>query len=518
MGGAGIRPPDSSSGGFHPSSETETVQPGPAAGSGPFLWPSDRPPQAPRKPPPAPVDWQTWLQRLTILVGVAAAIWIYFMPTPAGLDPKGKTAFAVFTLSTTLWITNALPFGITGLLSVALLGITHAMTASDAFAAFGNSAVFFLIGVFLLAAALIKSGLSKRCALLFLSHFEQSPYSFAYGMTLVAALATVWMPAQATTAMLFPIAVEVALALKLEPKKSAYAKVLFLSLGWGAMVGSNASFLGSTRAALALGLLSKTYGSTVTITFSQWVIAALPVVVLGALAVPVVLRLCFPREVVDFRAARTVLEATVRELGPMGRTQWIVAGTVLATVASWVIFGGRADLASIALLGATSLFALRVLTWDQAEGQVYWNVVLMYGGAIALGVVIDQTGAAKWLIERVVGGAQIPAVMAVTGVCVATLVLSEFMSNAAAVAVMLPLAFSLGDRLGASPVALVLATSIGAGLDFALPFSSAPNTIVFASGYLRMSDVVKAGAIMTIVSLLIVLLVAHTWWGWLGIV
>jgi sodium-dependent dicarboxylate transporter 2/3/5 len=444
------------------------------------------------------------------------AIWIYFTPTPAGLDPKGKTAFAVFVLSTTLWITNALPFGITGLLTVALLGITHAMAPSEAFAAFGNSAVFFLIGVFLLAAALIKSGLSKRCALLFLRRFEKSPYSFAYGMTLAAALATVWMPAQATTAMLFPIAVEVALALKLEPKKSAYAKVLFLSLGWGAMVGSNASFLGSTRAALALGLLSKTYGST--ITFSQWVVAALPVVVLGALAVPAVLRISFPREVVDFRAARTVLEATVRDLGPMGRPQWIVAGTVVATVASWVIFGGRADLAAIALLGATALFAFGVLTWDQAEGQVYWNVVLMYGGAIALGVVIDQTGAAKWLIERVVGGAQIPAVLAVTGVCVATLVLSEFMSNAAAVAVMLPLAFSLGDRLGASPVALVLATSIGAGLDFALPFSSAPNTIVFASGYLRMSDVVKAGAIMTIVSLLIVLLVAHTWWGWLGIV
>ena len=92
------------------------------------------------------------------------------------------------------------------------------------------------------------------------------------------------------------------------------------------------------------------------------------------------------------------------------------------------------------------------------------------------------------------------------------------MSNAAAVAVMLPLALSLGNTLGASPVALTLAVSIGAGLDFALPFSSAPNTIVFASGYLRMIDVVKAGSIMTIASIAIVLLVAWLWWPIIGLV
>jgi sodium-dependent dicarboxylate transporter 2/3/5 len=97
------------------------------------------------------------------------------------------------------------------------------------------------------------------------------------------------------------------------------------------------------------------------------------------------------------------------------------------------------------------------------------------------------------------------------------MLLSEFMSNVAAVAVMLPLAYSLGDQLGASPMALTLATSIGAGLDFALPFSSAPNTIVFASGYLRMTDVVKAGGIMTVVSVLIVWLVAWLWWPVIGL-
>jgi sodium-dependent dicarboxylate transporter 2/3/5 len=149
---------------------------------------------------------------------------------------------------------------------------------------------------------------------------------------------------------------------------------------------------------------------------------------------------------------------------------------------------------------------------------MYWNIILMYGGAIALGIVIDRTGAARWLVEAALRDATISPALAVAAVALGTLLLSEFMSNVAAVAVMLPLAFSIASQLGVSPVALTLATSIGAGLDFVLPFSSAPNTIVFSSGYLRMMDVVKAGGIMTIVSVLLVVLLVWVWWPLLGLV
>lgn len=483
-----------------------------------FRWPGERRPLPP-EPPPAPragPSWEVIGQRAILAIGLALSLWIYVAPLPAGLTIQGKTACAVFLLCTTLWITNALPFGITGLLAIALLGATGAMKSSEAFAAFGNSAVFFLIGVFILGGALVDSGLSKRSALLFLRHFERSPYAFATGMMLAAAFGTMWMPNQATSAMLFPIAVEVAQALRLRPLHSNYAKTLFLSLGWGAMVGSNASFLGSTRAALALGMLNESYGRT--ITFGTWVLAAMPMVILGVAVAPLILRWCFPKEEVSFASARAMLETTVKQLGPMQMRQWNVAIIAGLTILSWVLVGDRLDLAIISLLGATLLFITGAMSWEEAEKRIYWNIVLMYGGAIALGVVIDKTGAARWMVERLVGGVAFPPFLAVAAVLVGSLILSEFMSNAAAVAVMLPLAFSLGNTLGASPVALTLAVSIGAGLDFALPFSSAPNTIVFASGYLRMMDVVKAGGIMTIASIAIVLLVAWLWWPIIGLV
>jgi sodium-dependent dicarboxylate transporter 2/3/5 len=333
---------------------------------------------------------------------------------------------------------------------------------------------------------------------------------------LAAAFGTLWMPNQATSAMLFPICMEVAVALRLKQAGSNYAKVLFLSLAWGAMIGSNASVLGSTRAALALGMLQESYGRS--ISFSQWLVAALPIVVLGVIVAPFALRMLFRHETVQFSSARALLERSVEQMGRASRRQWTVGVVVVLTITAWIVLGHRVDLAVISILGAATLFATRAISWEEAEKRIYWNIVLMYGGAIALGVAIDRTGAARWVVEQYLSGVTISPLTAVIAVAVATMLLSEFMSNVAAVAVMLPLAFSLGNQLGASPVALTLAASIGAGLDFALPFSSAPNTIVFASGYLRMTDVVKAGGVMTLLSVLIVVLVAWLWWPLIGLV
>jgi solute carrier family 13 (sodium-dependent dicarboxylate transporter), member 2/3/5 len=451
----------------------------------------------------------------TLSAGLSLATVIAAVPAPSGLDASGQWATSIFIACTTLWVTHVIPFGVTGLLAVALLGLSGAMTPSAAFAAFGNPAVFFLIGVFALGSALVSSGLSKRCALLFLRPFERSPYAFANGMMLAAAFATLWMPNQASAAMLYPIAMEVASGLRLRPATSPYAKTLFLSLAWGAMVASNASILGSTRAALALGILRDATGASVT--FVQWIVACLPVVLLGLLAGPVILRLCFPREEVPFPQVRALLERSVADMGPMTSKQWKVAAIVVATVAAWITLSGRVDLAIIALLGACALFATGAITWEEAEPRLHWNIVLMYGGAIALGTALDKSGAAGFAAQRLLGDATFPPAVALGGVLLTALLLSEFMSNAAAVAVVLPLALGLSDRSGASPVALTLAASIGAGLDFALPFSSAPNTLVFSSGYLRMTDVLKAGTLMTIASIVIVMLAAAVWWPLIGL-
>lgn len=491
----------------------------PARPAGGFRWPGERAPRAPQEPPEPmrSAGWEEWGQRALVSAGLLLAAAIYLAPEVAGLSAEGKKAFSVFTLCTTLWISNALPYGVTALLAVAGLGLTGAMKPSEAYSSFGSSAIFFLMGIFLIGGALTDTGLSKRCALLMLRRFDRTPFTFAMGMMLSGAFATIWMPNQATTAMLFPIAMEVAAALHLKPRESEYGKLLFFSMAWGAMVGGNLSFLGSSRAALSLGMLQKNYG--LGIGFADWMIAAAPVVVLGLLSTPLILRAVIRPEAVDFGAARRVIERAVDNLGPMRRPQYTALTIISLTILAWVAVGGRrVDLAVIALLGAVALFVFKVLTWEKAERHVYWNIVLMYGGAIALGSALDRTGAARWLLQGVLDGYQPSAMATIVGAAVLALLLSEVMSNAAALAVVLPLAFTLAEQSGASPIALVLAVSFGAGLDFMFPMSTAPNTIIFASGYLKTKDFLKAGLLMTVASILILLAVVRWWWPMIGLV
>jgi sodium-dependent dicarboxylate transporter 2/3/5 len=213
-----------------------------------------------------------------------------------------------------------------------------------------------------------------------------------------------------------------------------------------------------------------------------------------------------------------VLERAVAQLGPLRRTHYVAIAVITMTITAWIGVGGRrVDLAVIALLGAVMLFATKVLTWQRAERHVYWNIVLMYGGAIALGASLDKTGAARWLLDHALGGVTLSPFMTITAAALGALILSEVMSNAAAVAVVLPLAFTLAAGSGASPVALALAVSFGAGLDFIFPMSSAPNTIIFHSGYLRTSDFIRVGAVMTLVSVIILLAVVRFWWPLIGL-
>jgi solute carrier family 13 (sodium-dependent dicarboxylate transporter), member 2/3/5 len=499
-------------------SDDAVVEAVPASPAGEFRWPQDRPGDIGSEAPPVaarPRSRGRLIRRVASAVGVLAALGVLLAPTPAGLTPAGQGSIAVFVVCTTLWITDLIPIGVTGLLGVALLVLTGAMRPNAAYAAFGNSAVFFILGVFIMAAALIHSGLSKRLALFFLRRFDASAHRLAAGIMMTAAFMTIWMPAQATAAMLFPITLELARAMGLKERRSAYGKVLFLSLAWGAMVGSNASFLGSTRAPLALGILESSYGQT--ISFSRWFVASLPVVFFGLLLGLGLLRLWFKPEAVDIPAAQRAIDASVAELGKMGHRQWVVSLIVGSTVLLWVTLGGKVDLAALSLLAAALLFAVRALKWSDLDGYVHWGIVLMYGGAIALGQAVESSGAARWIVDSMLEGVVIPPAVAVAGMAVLTVLLTEFMSNAAAVAVMLPLGFSLAGQLGLSPAAIVLTCSLAAGLDFTFPFSSAPNTIAYSSGYLGMRDMLGAGMVMTILQVILMLLVSWLYWPMIGV-
>jgi hypothetical protein len=146
-----------------------------------------------------------------LAAGILLALASVFSPTLEGLNRPGQNALGAFFLCLGLWITGALPLAVTGLLAIALLPLLGVMPPTEAFALFGNSAVFFILGAFILSAALMRTGLSKRLALLLLIPFGKSPTSLRNGILFTSAFLAFWMPEHAVAAMFFSIVLEVAM-------------------------------------------------------------------------------------------------------------------------------------------------------------------------------------------------------------------------------------------------------------------------------------------------------------------
>jgi len=451
---------------------------------------------------------------ITAALAVCAAI--ILLPTPEGLSREGQNAIAIFALCFILWVSNALPLAVTSLLAIVLLPVLRAMPSERSFALFGSSVVFFILGAFILAAALMRSGLSTRLAVGFLRWFGRSPRALFGGVIFSGGFLAFWMPEHAVAALLFPIVLEIARALELEPNRSGYGKILFLALAWGAVIGGVATFLGGARAPLALGILGEHYD--VSIGFLDWMLAAAPFSVVLMVIAFFLLPRVIPIDIEDVARARAALDRKARELGPLSVREKGVAVIMVATIIAWIVAGGAVELASIAILAAVSLFAFGLIDWRSVEEYVNWGVILMYGGAIAIAAALHETGGAGWIADVAmsgVGGLSSFWMLMVFAVVAAFL--TEAISNVAAVAVLLPICFGVAEGTGVPPVAVVFAVAVPAGLAFALPMGTPPNAIAYSAGYFRLRDSILAGSLLKILALVVLLLVVRFYWPLLGI-
>jgi sodium-dependent dicarboxylate transporter 2/3/5 len=449
---------------------------------------------------------------------VAVAAWLavtepFILPDdlPPGMDVAApQRCVGIFLVCMAMWFTNIVPLAATGLAAIALLPLLGVLPRDEAFRLFGNSAVFFMLGVFLLAAATISTGLSKRITLLALQRFDRTPLRLVVGVTVSASFLALWMPEHAVAAMMYPIVVEVADALGLE-KGSHYAKKLFLGLAWGAIIGGIGTFLGGARAPLALSLLHESHPE-VRIGFLAWAAAAVPLVVVMTALAAWFLTWRIPNDIEDIRPATRMLDERVRRLGPMSSRERRLAVLNLLTIIAWITLGHTVGLAVIAMVSAVLIFALRIVDWNSAQQYVNWGVLIMYGGAVALGSAVTETHAMSWLVSRVVDPAM-PTLLVVMIMAAVTIVLTEGISNAAAVAIMLPIGYSLGAAAGVSPAMTTLAVTIPAGLAFMLPIGSPPNAISFSAGHYNIREVVQLGWPLSLSGLAVLFLLIVLWWG-----
>ena len=460
-----------------------------------------------------------WRQRrwMVLLGGLLLCGLIVSLPVPAGLTESGQAALAVLALCVVWWLLTPVALPVTGLVGLALLPLLGALPVKDTMALFGNQAVFFVIGVFLVASVMMQTGLSARMALWMLRRFARSEDTLCLVVLLLSWALCAVVVSHAVAALMLPIVLGMIQSLDLSAR-SRTAKRLLLSMAWGTVCGSNLTLLSSARASLALEFYNsfrdKSALALEPIGFGAYSLGSAPVSLVAVLCCGVLLRLLFPPEGVAMQPALERLATQAREQGPMSRQEWLTAGVVVAMVGA-MFWGGPEYMSAVALLFSGALFALRVLSWEDAVRYVNWGVVLLYGGAITVGGALDKTGATTWLVGAALPEAGLGPGLLFAMVGAMAAVFTELVSNSAVMAVLLPVALPLAEQVGLEPQAVAMLAPICAGFAYVLPTSTPAMAMVYGTNIIRMRDTLP-GILITLLSLLSLFFMAGLLWPALG--
>jgi sodium-dependent dicarboxylate transporter 2/3/5 len=454
-------------------------------------------------------------QRRWIFLVLAAAIYVCCVNSPfPGVTAEGKKAIAVFGVAAFLWGTSALPLAVTGILILFLLPFSGALSAESTYAHFGNRAVFFILGAFILSSPIMRSGLSTRIALGVVTRFGRSLRTLLASILMLAAILSCFISAHAVAAMLFPIILEVVRAAGAKPG-SRFGLAAFLSMSWGVVIGSNTTLLGGARGPLALGILQGTTGDT--IGFVEWVVWMFPIVLVLLVVAFAILQRIDVGEDISLLAATEFLQKRNQQLGQISRRELATGGIMILTILLWIFQGDEWGLDVVAFLGVSLAFIIDIAKWREVEEDVNWGVFLMYGSAIPLSAALEETGAATAITQSILSTDLASPLPIFMGIVLLATLLTEFMSNSAAVAVLMPVALAIAEKYGIDARTMTMGIVLPAGLSFMLPVSTPAIAISISSGYVRPFDVFRWGIWLDVLGYLGVFLVSQLYWPLVGL-
>jgi len=428
----------------------------------------------------------------------------YFIPTPAGLTYEGKMMLGILLFGAILFVSEALPLGISGLLVMALPPILGIFPADEVFGFFGNEAVFFLIGAFMLAAGVQKSGLHRRISAKFLKFFGNSPRKFILGTLLLSSSLTLFMSEHAVVALLLPI---VGAAIATLDRGTSTGKAAMISLTYGATAGSVATLMGGARNPYTVAYLSENYG--IHVSFLQWSAMALPVTLI---MLPLLWLI-----IVGVHRPREIPSSSDFSGGKFSRDETVVLSVLILTVLI-LLFVKSWGIAVAVIIGAVLLFIFNILNWRDVEKSMPWGIILLYGGAMTLGKGLQVTGASLWLASSIIEFLGENPYTILIVLLVLTVLMTEVMSHAAAVALMLPIGSAMAEIAGMSVLGVSMAIALAGGFGYALLMGTPGNIMTYSTGYFRQRDIMKTGVIADILGIAVVFLMATVLWPLMGVV
>ena len=479
------------------------------------------------------------MKRLGLVLGPSLCALACLEPSPL----VSSEAWKVIGLAAWIviwWISEAIPIGMTSLLPIMYLSLSGVSTLSEACAPYGSPIVFLFLGGFILAISLEKWRIHERVALKILAFTGTSANGVIFGFMAATALLSMWMSNTATTLMMLPIALSVLNLLKKGAASDGLSSdeqkglhhfgiAMMLAVAYGANIGGTMTLIGTPpNLVLASFLNRNSAAGEASLSFLDWLMLGVPFGIVALLLTDVMLiKVLYPNHLGQVDGAKEVIEEAQATLGQWTTAQKRVSLIFISTALCWVFraqisgafnLKGLSDTA-IGLIGASLLFLIpsgRSLTTQEIEQgrnqadplliwedmkRLPWDIVLLFGGGLSLAQALKQVG----LIQAI--GDQFSNLTSVSWMSLAlltliALMLTEVMSNVALVSVFIPVVSAVAVGLNLPPLALCAPVTLAASCAFMLPMSTPPNAIVFASGHVQISHMVKAGIFLNLIAVL----------------
>jgi sodium-dependent dicarboxylate transporter 2/3/5 len=451
-----------------------------------------------------------------------------------GLSQAGRFTAALAVWMATWWLTEALPLAATAFLPVVVLPLAEVSTLTAAAAPYANSLIFLFLGGFIIGLAIQRFDLHRRMALHVLLAVGTSPRRLIGGFMLASAALSMWISNTATAIMMLPIGASVLnmLARRGEtaderhtraPEHDSFATALVLGIAYACSIGGIATLIGTPPNLILAAFLRNQYG--IELSMAQWLTVGLPLVaVLLPLTWLYLTRVAFRVSNEPLPYGRDAIRAELAALGPMGRGERVVGVVFLSTAIAWILrpqlvawsgLTGMTD-ATIAMVAALALFIVPVtrsprsaaMDWDTAK-RLPWDILILFGGGLSLASAITATGVDVFIgsgFSQFAGLGTWTLILIVAG---GVILLTEITSNTAVTTTLMPVLAATAVAIAVPPGLLLTAAAMAASCAFMLPVATPPNAVVFASGFVSVSQMARAGLWLNVIATLVITTIVY---------
>ncbi len=445
---------------------------------------------------------------LKFFLSLGAAALVSLVPNYAGLSEAGVWTLFILVFAAALWMTEAIPAFAVALLAIgleiAILGRPGGVFATEPgqwkmfVEPWASPVIWLFFGGFVLASAAARTGLDSWLSKWVLRRCGNKPSMILFGVMGITFTFSMFVSNTATTAMMIAVTAPLVATLG---KADSYSKAILLGVPFAAGIGGMGTIIGSPPNAIAHGLLGTDGG----INFVRWMVLGVPPALIVFLIIWKFLLWQHPSSSPRLDTSRLTADEPQSDILPMWQRITVML-TFALTVLLWMSGAIHGIPTPVVSFLPITVFAVTGVLGSNDVRRLHWDILLLLTGGLSLGVAVQATGLAEWLVSQLPTGSMSPLMITL---CLAYLcaILSNFMSNTAAANIIIPIAAAFSS----SPAPIVVPIALAASAAMCLPVSTPPNAIAFAQGQLRSRDFLPGGILVGIIAPFI----AATWSRWI---